>query len=108
FREKRPGNSGRGFGPGHAGPPAGEEEGDVAETAARVRADEPVDRRLLRLPPLSAGDERLSVADALRPAQPAALDRARELPLRVRQRPEPLAGDQEHALDHRLRRTAAG
>ena len=63
---------------------------------------------LHRLPALPAGHERLPVAEALRPAEPAALDRARELPLRVHGGPQPLAGDQEHALDHRRRRPAAG
>ena len=44
----------------------------------------PLARRLLRLLRLPARDERLALAPQLRPAQPGALGRSRELPLHVR------------------------
>ena len=80
----------------------------MAQAQARPPDDEPLDPRLHDVLRLSAGDERLSVADPLRPDQPAALDWLRELPVRLHERPQPVAGDQEHALDHRRRRPAPG
>ena len=76
--------------------------------AHRPRVPQPLARRLLDLLRLPARDERVPVVHALRPAQPAALGRACELPLPARGRPPDLAGGEEHALVHRGRRPAAG
>ena len=82
-REPDAGRRGRGFGPGPAGarPPAGEEAGGMAAAPHRPRLPQPLARRLLRLLRVSARDDRLPLVHALRPAQPAAVDRLRELPL---------------------------
>ena len=88
--------------------PAGPAERRLAQAAPRPPPDEPLDRRLLVFIALPARDERLPVVHALRPAQPAALDRHGELPLHVRLRPSDLARGPQHAVDHRRRRSAAG
>ena len=96
----RPGAGGR--------PPAGEEAGGDAPARDRAAVHEPVARgfhRLLRLP---ARDERVLVVHALRPAQPAPLDRALELRVPARHRSAGLARDQEHPVAARLHGPAAG
>src|SRR5581483_4304968 len=89
-------------------PAARAEEGALAPAAARAPVHDAVDPRLRGLLRLPARDERVPVVHALRPPLPAALDRARELPLPVHDRPADLAGGEEHALDDRRRGPAAG
>src|SRR5437868_191633 len=81
--ESRSRNGGRGsFG----GSPTGQEAGGVEAAAPRAPAHEPLARRLLRLLRVPARDERVPVAEPLRPAVTAALGRTGELPLPVRHR----------------------
>src|SRR5690242_5848626 len=61
--------------------------------------------RLLRLP---ADRERLLLVHALRPAELAALDRAEELRVPLQRRPPNRPGREEHAVDARDSRAAAG
>ena len=79
-----------------------EAEGGLAAQAARPRADEPVDRRLHRLPRSirSCMNGYLSFThyDLLNPPRWIGLANYRYA---FGERPGPLAGDQEHALDHR-------
>ena len=107
-----PAAGGRGFGPGPAGarPPAGEAEGGVAAAAASsLPSDEPVDRRASRVffgyPLVMSVYLSFTHYDLLNPPRWVGLANYRYL---FNERPADLAGDQEHALDHRRRRPAAG
>ena len=80
----------------------------MEEARPRPRLHEPLARRLLRLHRLSARLQRLPLAPLVRPAQPAALGRARELPLPLPGRPGGRDGRAQHALADRDRRAAAG